>query len=392
MPRSEWRAGRARVAVTFVFFAHGALFGTWVARIPAVKADLGLGEAELGVALAGAAIGTLAALPVAGVTTARRGSRSGTAWGLPVFAALLPLLALAPSLPTLFLALFAFGAAAAMLDVAMNAHSLAVEQVRGRPILSSFHAGWSFGGLAGAALGAAAAASGLDPVANFVLAAVIFGVPGLALGRLLLPAEADRPEAPPRLAKPPRRLAALAVLAFCGLFAEGAAADWSAVYLDESVGSSAGTAALAYACFSIAMAVTRLAGDRLTTRWGPVTVTRVGALLAAAGLWAAIVVGTVPAAMVAFACMGVGIATVVPIVFRAAGSIPGLPAGAGIAALTTVGYAGFLVGPPLIGVVAEATSLPAALGIVVALLLLLASLARATRPASERLEPAVAEA
>jgi MFS family permease len=374
-------APRARAAVGFAFGAHGILFGTWVSRIPAVKADLALGEGALGIALLGGALGTLLALPVAGVTAARLGSRPGTALGLPVFAGLLPLLALAPTLLALFAALFAFGAAGAMLDVAMNTHSLAVERVYERPILSSFHAAWSFGGLAGAAAGGLAAATGLEPLPHFALVALLVGVPGLFLGRLLLPAEADRPAGPPTFARPPRRLAALAVLGFCGLFAEGVAADWSAVFLDESVGSGAGVAALAYASFSVAMAVTRLAGDRLTTRFGPVALTRAGGLLAASGLALALVVQTVPVALLGFACMGIGLATVVPIAFRAAGSVPGVPAGIGIAGITTVGYAGFLVGPPLIGGVAEAATLPAALAIAVALLLALASLARATTPA-----------
>jgi MFS family permease len=374
-------ARRARAAVTFVFVAHGALFGTWVSRIPAVKDDLGLGEAELGLALFGAALGTLVALPVAGLTVARIGSRPGTRWGLPVFAAILPLIALAPNLPALFVALFAFGAAAAMLDVAMNAHSLAVERVYGRPILSTFHAGWSFGGLLGAALGGAAAWAGIEPLEHFALVAVALGVPGLFLGPLLLPASADRPEEPPRYRRPPRRLAALAALAFCGLVAEGAAADWSAVFLDETVGSGAGTAALAFACFSVAMAVTRLVGDRLTARWGPVAVTRAGGVVAALGLGTAVVVQTTPAALVGFAAMGVGLATVVPIAFRAAGSVPGIPAGVGIAAITMVGYSGFLVGPPVIGAVAEATSLAVGLGLVVGLLLVMVGLARSTRTA-----------
>jgi MFS family permease len=186
---------------------------------------------------------------------------------------------------------------------------------------------------------------------------------------------------PPSFVRPPRRLLALAVLAFCGLFAEGAAADWGAVYLNESVGSGAGVAALAFACFSVAMAVTRLAGDAATVRFGPVTVTRAGGLIGAFGLGGAIVLASVPATLVGFALMGVGLATVVPIAFRAAGSVPGIPAGIGIAGITTVGYAGFLVGPPLIGFVAEATSLRAALLIVVGLLLCLAALAQSTRPA-----------
>jgi MFS family permease len=372
---------RARVSVTFLFVAHGALFGTWVSRIPAVKDELALDDAELGLALFGAALGTLVALPVAGITVARIGSRPGTRWGLPVFAATLPLVALAPGLPALFVALFAFGAAAAMLDVAMNAHSLAVERVYRRPILSTFHAGWSFGGLLGAAVGGAAASAGLDPLEHFTLVAVALGVPGLFIGPLLLPASADRPEEPPRYRRPPRRLAALAVLAFCGLVAEGAAADWSAVFLDDTVGAGVGTAALAYACFSVAMAVTRLVGDRLTVRWGPVAVTRAGGIVSALGLTLALVVQTTPAALVGFAAMGAGLATVVPIAFRAAGSVPGIPAGAGIAAITIVGYAGFLVGPPVIGAAAEATSLALALGIVVGLLLVLVALARSTRPA-----------
>ena len=275
MPRSR----AARLAVTFAFVAHGAIFGTWVARIPAVKGDLGLGEAQLGLALFAAALGTLLALPVAGITVARIGSRPGTAWGVPVFALILPFLALAPNLPALAVTLFLFGAAAAMLDVAMNAHSLAVEGTYGRPILSSFHAGWSFGGLLGAAAGALAAAAGVEPFWHFLAVAVVVGVPGAFLERLLLPAEVDRPEVPPSFVRPPRRLLALAVLGFCGLFAEGAAADWGAVYLNESVGSGAGVAALAFACFSVAMAVTRLAGDAATVRLGPVTVTRAGGVI-----------------------------------------------------------------------------------------------------------------
>ena len=371
----------ARLAVTFAFVAHGVVFGTWVSRIPAVKGELELGDARLGIALFAAALGTLVALPVAGITVARVGSRPGTAWGVPVFALILPFLALAPNLPALVVTLFLFGAAAAMLDVAMNAHSLAVEGTYGRPILSSFHAGWSFGGLLGAAVGALAAAADVEPFWHFLVVAVVVGVPGAFLERLLLPAEVDRPEAPPAFVRPPRRLLALAVLAFCGLFAEGAAADWGAVYLNESVGSGAGVAALAFACFSVAMAFTRLAGDAATVRFGPVTVTRGGGFVAALGLGGAIALASVPATLVGFLLMGVGLATVVPIAFRAAGSVPGIPAGIGIAGITTVGYAGFLVGPPLIGFVAEVTSLRAALLVVVGLLLCLAALAQSTRPA-----------
>lgn len=367
----------ARSAVTIVFFAHGALFGSWAARIPAVQDELGLSNAELGAALAAATAGGLVAMPLAGWIVSRRGSRATVARGLPVFCLLLPALALAPDLAFLALALFAFGAAASAVDVAMNAHGLAVEGRYGRPILSSFHAAWSFGGLAGAGAGALAAGLGLDPLPHFAVVAVAVGAGGLAATRLLLPAAADRPEAPPRLRRPPRRLLALSVFAFCGLFAEGASADWSAVYIDDSLHASAALAALGFAAFSIAMATFRLLGDRLTIQWGAGALTRRGGVLAAGALAAALLIGNPAVALVAFFCMGAGLAVVVPVAFRAAGSLPDVPAGAGIAALTTVGYSAFLAGPVVIGFVAEAVGLPLALGIVVAMLALMALLAPA---------------
>ena len=375
------RPSRARFAVTSLFLAHGFLFGTWVARIPAVQDELELGEGELGAALLCLTLGAVLAMPVAGWIVAREGSRATARQTVVVFAALLPGLALAPSLVLLALALLLFGAAAGALDIAMNAHGVEVERRYARPILSSFHAGWSFGGLVGAGVGALAAWAGVGLLPHFTAVAVVIGVSGLLASAALLPAGADRPESPPRLARPPRQLFALAALAFCGLFAEGAAADWSAVYLAGPLDAGAGLAALGFAAFSIAMAGFRLLGDRLTTRWGPVALMRRGGLLAGAGLGAALLVGHPAAALIGFACMGAGLAAVVPVAFRAAGSLAGVPAGAGIAALTTVGYTAFLVGPPVIGFAAEVTGLPLALGIVVVLLGVLAALAAEAQPA-----------
>jgi MFS family permease len=365
--------------VFVTFFSHGGLFGTWVARIPAVRDEVDLGDAELGLALFAATLGGLITLPLAGWIVSREGSRRMVAQGLPFLALTLPLIALAPSLPLLSAALFLFGAAVGAVDVAMNAHGLAVERLYRTPILSSFHAGWSLGGLAGAGAGAVAAAAAVDPLPHFIGAALVLGGAGLVASRRLLPAEADRPDAPVRLVRPPRRLLPLALLAFCGLFAEAAVADWSAVFIAGPVGSGAGTAALGFATFSIAMVTFRLAGDRLTDRLGPVALTRAGGLLAGAGLALALIVREPAAVLAGFACMGAGLAALVPIAFRASGSLPGVPAAAGIAALTTVGYSAFLVAPPTIGFVAEAAGLTAALWIVVALLGVLVVLAPAAR-------------
>jgi MFS family permease len=384
LPRS-----RARLAVTSLFLAHGVLFGTWVARIPAVQDELDLGEGELGVALLFVTLGAVLAMPVAGWIVAKEGSRATARQTVVVFAALLPGLALAPSLVLLALGLLLFGAAAGALDIAMNTHGLEVERRYARPILSSFHAGWSFGGLAGAGVGALVAWAGVGLLPHFAAVAVVVAVSGLLASAALLPAGADRSESPPRLARPPRRLLALAVLAFCGLFAEGAAADWSAVYLAGPLDAGAGLAALGFAAFSVAMAGFRLLGDTLTTRWGPVALMRRGALLGACGLAAALLIGHPVAALIGFACMGAGLAAVVPVAFRAAGSLPGVPAGAGIAALTTVGYTAFVVGPPVIGFVAEVAGLPLALGIVVVLLAVLAALAAEAQPARALGAPAL---
>jgi MFS family permease len=375
------RLSSARAAVTALFLAHGLLFGTWVARIPAVQDDLDLGEGELGAALLFITFGAILAMPVAGWVVAREGSRATARLAVVVYAALLPGLAIAPNLALLALALLLFGAAAGSLDVAMNAHGLEVERRYDRPILSSFHAGWSFGGLLGAGVGAIVAWAGIGAEPHFVAVAVVVGVTGLLASGALLPAGADRPESPPRLVRPPRRLLALAVLAFCGLFAEGAAADWSAVYLAGPLDSGAGLAALGFASFAAAMAAFRLFGDRLTTRWGPVALMRRGGLLAGGALAATLLIGHPVAALIGFACMGAGLAAVVPVAFRAAGSLPGVPASVGIAALTTVGYSAFVVGPPVIGFAAEVVGLPLALGIVVVLLGVLAALAAEVQPA-----------
>lgn len=369
---------RARAAVTIVFVAHGLLFGTWVSRIPAIQDDVDLTEGELGIALLGGTLGALIGLPLAGWIVARSGSRTTLVRSLPVFVALVVGIALAQSLATLTLALLLFGMALGTLDVAMNAHGLAVEREYGRPILSTLHGGWSSGGLIGAAVGGFAAWQGVAPLPHFVAVALVVGPVALLATRWLLPADVDRPEEGARLARPPRRIALLGLVAFCGLFAEGAAADWSGIYIDDSLGATPGVAALGFAAFSVTMAVFRLAGDRLTERWGPVALTRRGGLLAAVGLAGALLIAEPAAALVGFACMGAGLAAVVPVVFRAAGSVPGLAPAAGIAALTSVGYSAFLIGPPVIGFLAEVTSLTTALSLVVVLLCVLALFARST--------------
>jgi MFS family permease len=369
----------ARVATAAVFFLNGFGVGNWVARIPAVEAGLGLGVGALGLALLGVAAGALVAMPLAGRLVARRGSGPVTVVGALAFAASLTLPGLAPSLATLTLALLVFGAANGTVDVAMNAQAATVERGYGRPIMSSFHALFSLGGLAGAAAGGAAASRGVGVLAHLCAVAAAVGVAVAVAGTRLLPAGADAAGDAPAFARPTRALLALGVVAFCVLFGEGAMADWTAIYLRDVAGTGPGLAAAGYAAFSLAMAGGRTVGDALTVRLGAARLVRGGGALAAVGLLLAVAVPTPWAVVAGFGAVGAGFSTIFPSVLAAAGRTPGESAGTAIAAVSTFGYTGFLAGPPVIGFVAEATSLRGGLALVAVTSLLVAALARAVR-------------
>ncbi|MDP9411873.1 MAG: MFS transporter, partial [Actinomycetota bacterium] len=245
---------RARLAVAAVFFINGVALGSWFVRIPAVQQGLSLGEGLLGLALLGAAVGALVSMPLAGALISRFGSRrvvGATALLLPL-SVVLP--ALAPGLLLLVGAVAVVGAANGALDVSMNSQAVAVEREYGRPIMSSFHAAFSFGGLAGATLGGLVASAGVAPLPHLAAVAAL-GVVAAALAyRALLPASADAAdEGEPAFARPTRALLGLGVISFCVLLGEGAMSDWSAVYLDGTLETGPGFAAAGYAAFSLAM-------------------------------------------------------------------------------------------------------------------------------------------
>jgi MFS family permease len=368
--------GRARAAVVVVFAANGAVFGNWAVRIPAVKADLDLSEAALGGALLVPAVGALIAMPLVGALSARFGSRAATVGTALVFFLVPALLGLAPSLPWLVPALLLFGLAFGGLDVAMNAQAVTVERAGGRPVMSSFHAAFSAGALLGSLTGALAASAGLP-------LAVHLGTTGLVLLALcgpLFPAmlreESSRGKRGPLFAWPHGRLLPLAVIAAVVLLAEGAVADWSAVYLRQELGASAGLAGLAFTAFSLTMVAGRLVGDRIVAAWGRVRAVRVSALVALTG-GLVVLVPSVPVAVLGFAALGVGLACVVPLVFVAAAGDDPEP-GPALAAVSTPGYVGFLLGPPAIGGLAELIGLGPALALLPLLLAGVAAMAGRT--------------
>jgi hypothetical protein len=369
----------ARISVAAAFLVNGFANGTWVSRIPEVKRAAGLGTGALGLALLGMTVGALMAMPLSGVWMARLGSRRIVTLCTFLLCASLSLPAFASGWWSLALSLLAFGAASGAMDVSMNAQAVAVEKGLGRPIMSSFHGLWSVGGMGGAALGGWMASRGFAPLAHFAAVGAALAAGALVAGRWLLHEDAWTEEREPAFGRPLRALAGLGAIAFCALLGEGAVGDWSSLYLSRGLGAGPGAAAMGYAAFSTCMAAGRLSGDRLVHRFGPVGVVRTSGLMAAAGLLVALAVGQTWAAIAGFALVGAGFATVVPLVFSAAGNTPGVSPGPALASVATTGYLGFLAGPPSIGLSAEVIGLRVSLGIVAALSLAMALLAPTVR-------------
>jgi MFS family permease len=366
----------ARLAVVFAFIASGAGFANWAARIPAVKDQLDLSTGSLGIALLGPAIGAVVAMPLAGALMVRHGSRRLTRVSLVLLCVALPLPAVAPSLPLLIAALVLVGIGAGSLDVSMNAQAVALERRYGRPLLAGLHGLWSLGTVTGALTGGMAAGAGLDPGLHLSIVALVLLTVGVAVTSWLLPADADRDQTVRGFVRPNRTLVILGAIAFCGLLSEGAVYDWSTVYMRDSLGTSEGLAVSAYAAFTLTMTVGRLVGDRARARFGSRALLGSATLVAAATLGAGLALHHQVAAVLGFAVLGAGLSCVVPIVFGAAGPATGLPSAPAIAAVSTVGYLGFIAGPPLIGAIGQLATLPSGLLLVVALTALIAVMSR----------------
>ncbi|WP_309235377.1 MFS transporter [Streptomyces sp. TRM64462] len=364
MPYGKERVKRARYAVAAVFCVHGAVAGSFATRIPWIQEHAGVSAGQLGLALAFPAIGASLAMPLAGAVSHRFGARTALRGLLALWTLSLALPSLAPNLYGLCGALLVYGATSGMADVAMNALGVEVENRLGRSIMSSLHGMWSVGALLGSAAGTVAATLGSDARLHHLLAAGALTLLGMAFcqGVLDLRSAPDE-EPPPRFALPPRSALVIGAIGFCGVFAEGASLDWSAVYLKERLGTSAGVAAASTTAFALTMAVARLVGDRVVDRFGAVRTVRVGGAAATAG---GVLVVTAPHAVVAmagFALLGLGVAVVVPLAFAAAARSGPNPSQA-IAGVATITYTSGLIAPSAIGGLADLTSLTVSFGLV----------------------------
>ncbi|NML16130.1 MFS transporter [Azohydromonas caseinilytica] len=368
-------------AVRLQFFVSGFLFATWGVHVPTVRGHYGLNEQALALTMLAAGIGALCGLAFAGRWVGRWGpQRVALLTGMGAALSLTALLA-SQVWPLLLATMWVFGAVGSIYDVAMNAGGSALERVSGRRLMSRFHALFSFGGMAGAAFGSALLKLEVAPVLHLALVGAASVAAVLWATRPVLPAAAEEPPASGSHGRPRGVLWVLGVLAAIGLVAEGAMYDWSVLYMQRELGSAPALSALAYASFSVAMGLARLVGDAARARWPAHQLMTASALLAAAGMAAALL-GRHPAlALLCFALVGLGLANVIPVLFAAASRLPGVPAAQGIATVSSLGYLGFMGGPPVIGFIAQHRSLTAGLATVVVFSLLLALVGgKALRP------------
>lgn len=382
LPRPEPVLVRARIAVAVLFVLNGAAYATVVPRLPAIKGELGLSNTALGTAVASMPLGALLSGLLAGRLVTRSGSgRVAVACGI-AFGIVLPLLGLAPSWGALAAAFLVLGLLDALMDVSMNAHGLRVQRGYGRSIVNALHGLWSIGAVAGGLAGTVAAGVGVAPRVHLLTAGAAVAAVSVATARHTLegPDDEDRDDATPATADSGRRatasrLALLGLLVVLAAVVEDAPASWGAVLLRDELGATAAAGGLVFIAFQVSMVIGRLLGDPVVDRFGEAAVVRAGGLLTAGAVGVGLAIGEPASIVVGFALAGLGAASLFPVVFHAAGNLPGVSTGHGLAVVGWMSRLGFLVVPPLVGAIGDASSLRAGLVIVPLAALAIAGLA-----------------
>jgi len=362
--RAHARISAARWAISVIFLLNGAGIGLWAAHVPVVQARAGIDTGTLGFLLLTIAGGAITAMPLSGLLSGRFGTRAVALASAFAFAATAALLMNVGGVLPLFLAAFVFGASNGLLDVSMNANASEVETARGIPTMSSIHGFYSLGGLVGAALGGVLIAAGFGDGSGALAMSVAIAATVALCSRFVL-AVPPHPsgEHASHFALPRGPALFLGFLALLSFAVEGALVDWSALLLAERTGAQPAFAALGYSAFSVTMAACRFAGDRMVLRFGAARIMVLGGLGMSAGLLLAVLSTRFWLSACGFALIGLAAANVVPVIFSAAARVPGMSAGGGLAAVATLGYAGLLLAPPLLGSIAAHSNIAVALGV-----------------------------
>lgn len=345
-----------RVAVSVFFFMAGFTFASWASRIPHIQAKLGLSEVMLGTVLFALPIGLMVSLFLAGSAIAKLGSKKVMVFAACMYSCVLVLLGLASSVWQLAGALFLFGIAANLFNISVNTQAIGVEKMYGRSIMASFHGIWSLAGFAGAAIGTIMVSFQLLPWEHFVIVS-IFCLIATAIFAWKTPETPGATTQKKAFALPDNRILQLGLIAFCCLVCEGTMFDWSGVYFKKIVYAPDNLTTFGYAAFMGCMAAGRFVADRAVIRLGSKNMIIYSGVMIFSGLMLSVVFPHLTTATIGFMLVGFGVSSVVPIVYSNAGQSKTMNPGQALAAVSTVGFAGFLAGPPLVGFLAEATSL-----------------------------------
>jgi MFS family permease len=362
-----------RIAVKVAFFVNGFVLASWQARLPRIQELFHADDGTISLVLLSSAIGAFAAMPFTGWVIIKNGSRRITVFAAIAYCALVPVIAFSPNLLALGALYFLMGISTGMLDVAMNAQAVMVERIYKKPIMTSFHALFSIGMILGPVSASLFIDLGLDLGYHLIIISAASLLAVFWASQNLIQ---DKPDPltkhdGPLFRLPNQALISIGIITFCGMLAEGAMSDWSVNYMQNIALASKTLAPIALSAFATSMTIGRIFGDKIRALLGDKKMIALGGLLATVGLSLALTWPTPYASIAGFFLVGLGLSSIVPIAYSIAGNARSLPPGVGLAMVTTVGYSGFLFGPPVIGFIADGFTLRVALGFVALLLMLL---------------------
>jgi len=358
---------RIRLATSFFYFGMGFCFASWASRIPDIKSFLDLSEGELGTILFALPIGQLTAMPFSGKLVTRLGSRKVLLFALPLYAFCLTNIGLAEETWQLALGLYLFGVCGNFSNISINTQGVYTEQIFGKPIMGSFHGSWSLAGFCGALVGLLMLAFKLSPYQHFVIVFAIVGIIIFINYRFLIKVKAVKQEiniAKPQFKMPDKSLIWLGVIGFCCMASEGIMFDWSGVYFKDIVKAPGALVILGYTSFMITMASGRFLSDILVRKYGAKKILLVSGVTISLGLYTAVAFPFLIPCTIAFMMVGFGVSNVIPIVYSTTGRTSTLPTGEALTIVTGISFLGFLMGPPIIGHIAELTSLRYSFGFI----------------------------
>jgi len=370
-----------RVSISLMFFSSGFLFASWASRIPLIQAHLNINNGTLGLMLLGIPIGALCSIPISNKINQIYPSYKITLFSISFYALLLLVIGFNTGITGLGISLFFFGLFGNITNIAMNVQAVNLEEKMEANIMSSFHGFFSIANMIGAFFGGIMGTLMIPPLFHFMISGIIIGILLMVFGRNLLKEDYKPHPVPkeinqPKSFIPPPLVLYLGFIAFCVMLSEGAMADWSGVYLKNQMHIAGGLNTAGYTAFALSMALIRFFGEWIIQKWGTARTVMVSGLMIASGLSLVLIFSILPLVILGFGMVGLGCATVVPIVYSAVGRIKSIPASQGLGTVTIIGYVGFLLGPPIIGFLAQLFSLRTGFIVVLTLGIMISLLSR----------------